>query len=528
MPEAIWITFAFVLGLGVKAVGLPPLVGYLAAGFVLSGLSSFTGLSVEQTGVLEHVAHLGVLLLLFTVGLKLKLKSIVSPEVIGGGLLHFGITCLVFTPGLYWLLDLDWLTALLLAIALSFSSTVLAAKVLEGKREIRAFHGRVAIGILIMQDLIALVVMSLAAGKTPSQWALLVFGLPLLRPLLYRLLDASGHDELLVLLGLLLALVLGGLGFEAVGLSSELGALIFGAMLANHPRSQELSKSLWSVKEMFLVGFFLQIGIGGLPDQQALMFAVVAALVLPLKGILFYFLLLAFRLRARSSFLTSLSLTNYSEFGLIVASVALPQWLVPLAITVSLSFVFSAPINRFAHSIYERVCHRIDRFESHKRHPDEQPISLGDTKVLVMGMGRTGTAAYDWLSANEERIMGLDSDPAKTEKHQKEGRHVVFADAEDITFWEGLHMPSVESVVLAMSDIEGKLIAARMLRKLGFTGYIVAHTMYADEAERIREAGANQAYLTMSETGVALASHLAEHQQRIEDVRALEQAKLPE
>ncbi|KXS47225.1 MAG: sodium/hydrogen exchanger, partial [Marinobacter sp. T13-3] len=109
MPEAIWITFAFVLGLGVKAVGLPPLVGYLAAGFVLSGLSSFTGLAVEQTGVLEHVAHLGVLLLLFTVGLKLKLKSIVSPEVIGGGLLHFGITCLVFTPGLYWLLDLDWL-----------------------------------------------------------------------------------------------------------------------------------------------------------------------------------------------------------------------------------------------------------------------------------------------------------------------------------------------------------------------------------------------------------------------------------
>ena len=89
-------------------------------------------------------------------------------------------------------------------------------------------------------------------------------------------------------------------------------------------------------------------------------------------------------------------------------------------------------------------------------------------------------------------------------------------------------MPSVESVVLAMSDIEGKLIAARMLRKLGFTGYIVAHTMYADEAERIREAGANQAYLTMSETGVALASHLVEHQQRIEDVRALEQAKLPE
>ncbi len=510
MPEAIWISFAFGLGLLMKAVGLPPLVGYLAAGFVLSGLAAnpSIGISAEPTSVLAHIAHLGVLLMLFTVGLKLKLKSIISPEVIGGSLLHFAITCLVFTPGLYLLLDISWYIAFLLAVALSFSSTVLAAKVLENKRELRAFHGRVSIGILIMQDLIALLVMSLAAGQSPSQWALIVFGLPLLRPLLFKLLDASGHDELLVLLGMLLALVIGGMGFEAVGLSSELGALIFGAILANHPRSQELAKSLWSVKEIFLVGFFLQIGIGGLPDTNAIIFAVVAALVLPLKGILFFFLMLLFRLRARSGFLTSLALTNYSEFGLIVASIALPEWLVPLAITVALSFLISAPLNRIAHPLYERLSHRLERFESHQRHPDELPVSLGDTRVLVMGMGRTGTAAYDWLKTSEARLMALDSDLPKVARHQAKGRNVVYADAEDNTFWEALHMPSLEAVVLAMSDIEAKLIAARMLRKLGFTGYIVAHTMYADEAERIREAGADDAYLTMSETGVALASHL--------------------
>ena len=508
MPEALWITFAFVLGLLVKGVGLPPLVGYLAAGFMLSGVAATTDLKVEATHALGHIAHLGVLLLLFTVGLKLKLRSIVSPEVIGGSLLHFGITCAVFAPGLYLLMDLSWHTAILLAIALSFSSTVLAAKVLEAKRELRAFHGRVAIGILIMQDLVALLVMSVAAGQTPSQWALIVFGLPLLRPLLFRLLDASGHDELLVLLGLLVALVLGGFGFESMGLSSELGALVFGAMLAKHPRAQELSKSLWSVKEVFLVAFFLQIGIGGLPDQQSLIFALIAALVLPLKGMLFFFLLLAFRLRARSGFLSSLALTNYSEFGLIVASVALPDWLVPLAISVAISFMISAPLNRFAHAIFEHYGGGLSRFETQKHHPDEQPLSLGNTRVLIMGMGRTGTAAYDWLAKWEPDLMGLDSDPAKAITHQKQGRNVVFADAEDASFWHGLHMPSVHSVILALGDIEGKLIAARMLRKLGFRGYIVAHTMYSDEAHQIREAGANEAYLTMDETGVALASHI--------------------
>ncbi|MCL7943263.1 cation:proton antiporter [Marinobacter sp. ATCH36] len=512
MPEAIWISFAFGLGLLVKAIGLPPLVGYLAAGFVLSGLAATTDIAIEATDALQHIAHLGVLLLLFTVGLKLKVRSIISPEVIGGSLLHFGITCLVFTPGIYLLMDLEWQTAFLLAVALSFSSTVLAAKVLETKRELKAFHGRVAIGILIMQDLIALLVMSLAAGQAPSQWALIVFGLPLLRPVLFKLMDASGHDELLILLGLLLALVVGGLGFESVGLSSELGALVFGAMLASHPRAKELSESLWSVKEVFLVGFFLQIGIGGLPDGQALIFAVVAAVVLPLKGLLFFFLLLLFRLRARSGFLSALSLTNYSEFGLIVASVALPEWLVPLAITVALSFVISAPLNRFSHALYERWSGTLVGFESHKHHPDEQPVSLGNTRVLVMGMGRAGTAAYDWLKKSEPDLMGLDSDPVKAGGHQKAGRNVVYADAEDTTFWQGLDMPSVEAVILAMNELEGKLIAARMLRKKGFKGYIVAHTMYADEAKKICDAGADDTYLTMSETGVALASHLKDYQ----------------
>ena len=84
--------------------------------------------------------------------------------------------------------------------------------------------------------------------------------------------------------------------------------------------------------------------IGGLPNGDAIIFALVVTLLLPIKGILFFFLLLVFKLRARSAFLTGLSLTNFSEFGLIVASLILPEWLVPLALAVSLSFLISAPL----------------------------------------------------------------------------------------------------------------------------------------------------------------------------------------
>ncbi|MDP3816064.1 cation:proton antiporter family protein [Pseudomonas sp.] len=508
MIEASWIAFAFVMGLAARGIGLPPLVGYLGAGFALAGFGEQIGVGPRDSLALQHIAHLGVLLLLFTLGLKLKLGNLVRREVIGGGLLHFAISSLVFLPAIMLVLDLPWQQSLLLAIALSFSSTVLAAKVLEGKRELRAFHGRLAIGVLIIQDLIALLVMSLASGELPSPWALLLFALPLLRPLLFRLLDASGHEELMVLLGLLLALVLGGYGFERLGLSSELGALAFGALLAGHKRAVELASSLWGIKEVFLVGFFLQIGIGGLPDAQALTFALVMALLLPLKGLLFFGLFLLFRLRARSAFLGSVSLTNYSEFGLIMASVVLPQWMIPLAITVALSFVISAPLNRLVHPLYERLAKRLTALERDIRHPDEQPVSLGDAQVLVMGMGRTGRAAYDYLREKGFKVAGLDSDPVVIEQSKQAGRKVLFADGEDPMFWQHLQMPETDAVILALNDEEAKVIATHKLRGRGFNGLVVSHAMYEDIATRIQQAGADRTYLTMSEAGAGLAEHV--------------------
>ena len=507
MLEAVWVGFAFTMGLLVRLVGLPPLVGYLAAGFVIATVSGELGMPAASGEILQHVSHLGVLLLLFTVGLKLNVRNMAKSEVVGGSVLHFVLSIVLYTPAFALLLDIPFYNAVLLAIALSFSSTVLAAKVLENKRELRAFHGRVAIGILVMQDVFALAVMSVASGNTPSPWALLVFALPLLRPLLYRLLDASGHEDLLVLFGLMLALVVGGFGFEQVGLSSELGALIFGAMLAKHPRSGELSKSLWSIKEFFLVGFFLQIGIGGLPGVDAWIFALIMTALLPLKAILFFLLLVFFKLRARSAFLTGLSLTNYSEFGLIVASVALQDWIVPLALTVALSFVVSAPLNRLAHPLYERLARRLIPMERDLRHPDEQPVSLGDADVLIMGMGRTGSAAYEYLN-DKCRLVALDSDPARVLQHQGLGHNIFFADAEDQMFWENLDFGSVRAVILSLNEAEAKRIATQKLRKAGFAGVIVSHSMHEDEAREIIAAGADQTYLTMSEAGVGLAEHV--------------------
>ncbi|MDH5184309.1 MAG: cation:proton antiporter [Gammaproteobacteria bacterium] len=508
VTATIWLTFAFFLGLLVRLGGLPPLVGYLIAGFILSTQG------YDSNPILEHVAHAGVLVLLFSVGLKLKFKSLFHMEVLGGSIIHMIMIAFLFTFLVLQFLPLSQQSGILLAIALSFSSTVIAAKILESKRELRAFHGRVAIGILIMQDLAAVAILSLFGSHTPSPWAFILFAIFIARPIIHRLLDLSGHDELQILYGLLLALVLGGMGFEYFGLSSELGALILGIVLADHKRATELSNALWGLKEVLLVGFFLQIGLTGHPDLNGLMIAATLTLLLPVKGILFFFILLLFRLRARTAFLTGLGLATYSEFGLIIANMGVNngwlshQWLVTLAVAVAFSFAIAAPMNRYAHQLFTYWEPLLRRFETEKRHPDDMPITIDQADMVIIGMGRVGTRAYDHLAENGYTISAMDSDPEKVEKHKQEGRSVLYADADDPGLWEKLNLGDIDTILLSMPALESKKFALRQLRNSGYQGTISTTAVYPEELDILKECGADHIYNYFDEVGVSFAEHI--------------------
>jgi len=352
--DPVWLAVALALGLLAQRLLLPPLVGFLAAGFVLHALG-------EQGGaLLDGVAELGVLLLLFTIGLKLRPGSFLSPAIWAGAPLHMLITCLLVgvvlsTVTVGVVVAVDWNTALLLAFALSFSSTVLAVKLFEERGEMRARHGLVAVGILIIQDLLAVAFLLLANKAPPTVWALSLLLLPLLRPVLLRLLMMAGHDEMLVLYGLTVA-ILGAALFDAVGMKDGLGALVFGALLSNHAKSVELSRVLMGFKDIFLVGFFLSIGLVGWPALADLAYvALLVVLILPLKMALFFIMFTRFKLRARTAFLSALGLVTFSEFGLIVASEGVAvgwldeRWLVIIAIAVAISFVVASILNAPVH-----------------------------------------------------------------------------------------------------------------------------------------------------------------------------------
>jgi glutathione-regulated potassium-efflux system ancillary protein KefC len=175
---AVWIVGALLLGLAVSRIGLPPLVGFLASGFV------FAALGYDGTPALNELAHAGVLLLLLAVGLKLRIKTLLRYEVWGTAISHLLLTGIL---GVAVAAIGGWLSpglALALAISFGFSSTVLAAKVLDGNRELRAVHGRVAIGILIVQDVVAVVMLAFVNAETPSPYAAALLLLPFARPVI--------------------------------------------------------------------------------------------------------------------------------------------------------------------------------------------------------------------------------------------------------------------------------------------------------------------------------------------------------
>ena len=493
------------------------MVGYLAAGFALNAMG------VEGGRVLEQIANLGVLLLLFGIGLKLRIKSLIRPEVWVGASIHMAITVLVFGAGIYGLgtvglfafYGMDFNTSLFVAFALSFSSTVFAVKVLEDKGEIRALHGRTAIGILIMQDIFAVIFLAASTGKLPSPWAVALLGLFFLRPVLMAIMDRCGHGELLVLFGLFMAFVIGAAGFELVGLKADLGALILGALVADHPRAKELAGSLLSFKDIFLVGFFLSIGLSGSPGIKAIGTVLLLVAALPFKVGLFFLLLTRFRLRARTSLMASFSLANYSEFGLFVVAVSAAngwidsQWLVIIALALSVTFFLASLLNSAAHSLYASFENFLKRFETAMLHPDDEPLEIGDAKILIFGMGRIGTGAYDaMIERHRSIVIGIDSDVAIVDEHKRKGRNVVVGNASDSDFWQKLQPEKVQIVMLAMPHHDGNIFAARQLSAGSFNGLITATVRFPDEIELLKKEGVHTVYDFYTEAGTGFAEHV--------------------
>jgi predicted Kef-type K+ transport protein len=516
---AIYLVITFGLGGLAMALRLPPLVGFLAAGFAINALN------VADVPQLDVLADLGVTLLLFAIGLKLDVRILLRREVWLTTSVHMLVSVafggvamwLGAVAGVAMLSGQSVQTIALLAFALSFSSTVFVVKVLEERGESHALYGRVAIGILVMQDIVAVVFLTATSGHLPSPWALtLVLLWPLTR-VARRIWTRLGHGEMQSLFGIVMALVPGYALFSAVGLKGDLGALIIGVLLASHAASSELSRSLFHIKELLLVGFFVSIGLTGLPDLPTIGVALLMVLLLPFKAGWYVLLLSRMRLRYRTALLAGLGLMNYSEFGLIVVSVGVSAgllaeaWLVEMSIAVAMSFVLAALVNGRGHLMVEKIAARLPDQDENTLVPEDRPADAGDAEVVVIGMGRVGFAAYQRMTEHYGlRVIGVDYDGPRVQRLAADGHNVIEGDATDLDFWHELrHSESVRIAVLAMPRHGANVTALACLRESGFDGRVAAVARYDDEVQWAKEHGVDIAFNVYAGAGLELADQVS-------------------
>lgn len=523
MVEVIVLMVAVAAGVIARAAKLPPMVGFLLAGFALPPMAQYwPALSNIDFSPLVSV---GFTLLLFTIGLKLDLRSLVRPFVWAVTVLHMGFVVVLITAvlallkGLGWAFLADVSTAQYLTIgfALSFSSTVFAVKVLEERGEMASLHGKTAVGILVMQDILAVIYLAAIGDKLPALYAPLVLLIIPLRRYIEAFLARCGHAELLVLAGIAVAYASYAL-FEWVGLKGDLGALFIGAVLANTAKGRELAKSLLTIKDLLLIGFFLSIGQFGLPSGEALLVALLFAVLLLLKPLAYFFLLTRFHLRAQTAWLGSTVLNQYSEFGLIVMSLSTQagllshDWLVILAIAVSLSFIISSSVNLYSDRLYAFCRDQLNRFQSEVRVREQQPIDIGSAYIVVMGMGRLGTGAYDYLQAKygKNMVIGFEENVGKVREHMQNGRTVLVGDASDLDLWQRLPQHNIRKIILALSNHTETVRVTKMLRAFGYNGVIAAVAKFEDHLQELKSMGVI-AFNFYAEAGAGFAEHVVAH-----------------
>ena len=513
MVPAIYLLAVVVLGFAATLLRLPPLVGFLAAGFVL-GASDLPNLDFVQT-----LGDLGVAVLLFTIGLKLDPRVLARREVAGTAaialVLLTTLSAALVVPLLLVGLWVDTVTpagAVALCFALSFSSTVVVVKLLEDRDDAASLYGRIAIGVLVAQDIAAVAYMTFSSEEPPSPWALSLVALWPASGLFGKVLNRIDHREMRTLFGMSMALLPGYLLFDILGLDGDLGALIMGALLASHPAAKELSSALFTIKELLLVGFFLAIGMDGVPGAGAFVLAAALLLLLPVRALVYAVVVRLMRMRRRTSVMTGLAMTAYSEFALIVVSVAVRQkllgggWTAAVSLALALSFIVSSIVNRRPAGLVRRMTGRIPHRPSSTLHPEERPLNLLGVRTVVFGMGRVGRATYNRLYADGETgVLGIDNDASKVETLAKQGYNILEADATDQEFWDRLDAVHATKAVLAMSEPGANVRVLEWLNRSSFEGRVIAVAAFDDEAETMRRAGVDAVINMYDGLGDALA-----------------------
>lgn len=508
---AIILAIATVAGLVANRLRQPLIVAFIGVGIAVGPVG--TGWVVADSTI-DLLARLGIAILLFLVGLRLDFDMIRRT---GPVAVTTGLGQVVFTSVIGYLiataLGMDSVTALYVAVALTFSSTIIIVKLLSDKRELDQLHGRIAVGFLIVQDIVVVLVMigltafgqetggGLGAGIAAvlgkgiallgGLWLLMRYILPWLLP------QIATSQELLVLFGVAYATSIAALS-EWLGFSSEVGAFLAGVSLAGTPFRDALGARLVSIRDFLLLFFFLDLGARlEFTDtaNQLVEALVLSAFVLIGNPLIVVAIMAAMRYPVRVGFLAGLTVAQISEFSLILATLGLSLGHITNA-TVSLITVVglitiggSTYLIMYSHPIYDRLKQWLSVFERrNSRTP--VPADTDEFDVILFGLGRFGSHLAERLRQGGHQVLAVDYDPHQVRAIRATGVTALFGSAEDIHLLEALPLAQAKSVVSAIPVLQTNLALLNSLRHHQFEGTIALTAHTGHDAEALLAAGA--------------------------------------
>jgi len=529
--------------IGVLALKLrqPLIISYIVTGIVAG--PAVLGWASGGSEI-KLLSSIGIAVLLFVVGLKLDVGLIRS---VGPVALATGLGQIVFTALFGFLLSLGLgfapVKAIYIAVCLTFSSTIIIVKLLSDKREIDSLHGRIAVGFLVVQDIAVILAMILltsftaagSGGIAAQGIRLLLVGTAfvlgtvatmrwVMPPLLGRL---AQNQELLVLFAVAWAVGLAALA-DGVGFSKEVGAFLGGVSIASTAYREAIASRLTGLRDFLLLFFFIDLGSGlnlsaaglQLGPAVVLSFFVLVGnplIVVAIMGVMGY--------RRRTGFLAGLTVAQISEFSLILAALGMRLGqigeaevsLVTLVgvITIALSTYMILGSDRLYAWLEKplRIFQRATPFSELK----DSISGPARVDVVLLGLGRYGSAIVRQLRAHELSILGIDFDPQALRLAAARGLPVQYGDSEDPEFTASLPLSSATVVVSTLPSLESNAAIRHGLESAGFRGHFIATAHDEAEVVKLEWLGAHRTLLPFLDAAERAAELI------VDDLRELRQ-----
>jgi Kef-type K+ transport system membrane component KefB len=538
MDDVFYMTAA-VLGLatlmGMVALRLrqPLIVAFIVVG-ILVGPSAFGW--IQEAEALELFAKIGISVLLFLVGLKLDLHLVrtTGPVALVTGLGQVAFTSIV---GFFlaWGLGMDPTTALYVAVALTFSSTIIIVKLLSDKRELDQLHGRIALGFLIVQDIVVVIVMIVLStvgsgsgqgvmsdiGLSLARGAALVVGLAVMMRwvLPWALRRLARSQELLVVSAVSWAVAVAALS-DWLGFSTEVGAFLAGFALASTPFREAISSTLTPLRDFLLLFFFIELGSG--LDLALIGAEVPAALVLSLfvlvgNPIIVLVIMGVMGYRKRVSFLAGLAVAQISEFSLIFVTLGrslghIDDQAVGLVTLVGLITIGSSTyLILYSHQVFDRLAPLLSVFERRNPTKDDDDPPPADVDFIVYGFGRYGRNLVGHLIDAGRSVLVVDWDPhSATEDPDHPNLETVFGDAEDPEYPASLPLGTARAVISTIPSLATNAALTHALRRWGFEGTLAVTAHTAGDARMMVRSQADLVLQPFADAADAGARHLLE------------------